>query len=78
MPHTTLTVTFRTITSSCNDHIFTRNIRSEAKGSKIGMMKINSYKSNVFLKRNDHIFTRNTAKVQGQQDWYDEDKFIQI
>ena len=32
------------------------------------------YKSNVFLKSNSHIFTRNTARGQGQQDWYDQDK----
>ena len=32
-------------------------IQPEARGSKIGMIKINSYKSNVFLKSNYHIFT---------------------
>ena len=33
-----------------------------------------SYKSNVFLKSNYHIFTINTARGQGQQNWYDQDK----
>ena len=51
-------------------------IQLEARDSKIGMIKINSYKSNVFLKSNYHIFTKNTTRGQGQQDWYDEDKFI--
>ena len=32
-------------------------IQPEARGSKIGMIEINSYKSNVFLKSNYHIFT---------------------
>ena len=51
-------------------------IQPESSGSKTGMKKINSYKSNVFLKSNYHIFTKNTIRGQVQQDWYDQDKFI--
>ena len=54
--------------------IYLPEIQPEARGNKISMIKINSYKSNVFLENNYHIFTRNTARGMGQQDWYDQDK----
>ena len=54
--------------------IYLPEIQPEAMGSKISMIKINSYKFNVFLGNNYHIFTKNTARGQGQKDWYDQDK----
>ena len=56
--------------------IYLPEIQPKSRGSKTGMMRINSYKSNVFLKSNYHMFTKNTTRGQGQQDWYDQDKFI--
>ena len=48
-----------------NYHIFSR-IQSEARGSKIGMMKVYSYKFTVILESNYHIFSRKTVRGQRQ------------